>query len=132
MKDQAEALGNLVIVGQGSLEQGRDYDRTHGKGLAALVDSRRETYRVLGFTRGVASTLGPRSALASIRAASRGFVQSTTQGDAFQQGGTLVLAAGGRPVYFYRSQFAGDHTDVGTVLAKLAEAARRGEGPAPT
>src|SRR5437899_11218436 len=103
MKEEAEALGNLVIIGQGSLDQGRDYDQTHGKGLSALVDTERKSYGVLGFVRGFSSTFGPRSTLASLRAASRGFIQGPTQGDAFQQGGVLVLAAGGRPVYFHRS-----------------------------
>ena len=125
-KDEAEALGNLVIVGQGSLAQGQDYDKTHGKGLAALVDSERLTYQVLGFVRGLSSTFGPRSTLASMRAAAGGFVQGRTQGDAFQQGGTLVVARGGRPVYFQRSQFAGDHPDIEVVLAKLGEAAGAG------
>jgi hypothetical protein len=125
IKDEAETLGRLVIVGQGSLEQARDFDQTHGHGLEALVDSDRESYSLLGFTRGIASTLGPRSTLASLRAAARGFVQGPVQGDAFQQGGTLILAAGGKPVFFYRSKFAGDHTDAATVLERLVEASRR-------
>lgn len=124
MKDRVEDSGELVIIGQGSLEQAQDFDRTHGKGLRALVDTRRRSYEVLGFTHGVTSTLGPASLLKGIRAASQGFMQGATQGDAFQQGGVLVVAAGGTPRYIYRSQFAGDHPAVATVIQEVEEAVK--------
>jgi hypothetical protein len=117
-----EALGTLTVIGQGNLEQARDFDRTHGKGLPALVDSKRRSYRVLGLTRGVTSTLGPASMLKGIRSVSRGFMQGTTQGDSFQQGGVLVLKRGGRPRYIYRSQFAGDHPAVETIVQEMEAA----------
>jgi hypothetical protein len=124
VKSKAEKLGNLVIVGQGSLAQGVDFNKTHGKGLRALVDSEREAYKVLNFQWGVVRTLGAPSLVRGLSALRKGFIQGSTQGDAFQQGGTLVLAPRGKPIYFQRSAFAGDHPDVKVVLAALAEAAR--------
>jgi hypothetical protein len=70
----------------------------------------RSTYHALSVVRGV-------------RQSALGYRQGTVQGDAFQQGGTLVLAAGGRPVYFQRSAFAGDHPPPDDVLQAMREAA---------
>ena len=116
MKSDFDQVAELVIVGQGTPEQGADFDRTHGRGLVALVDSGRVTYKLLGYVRGVMKTLGPQSVLSGVRAASQGFMQGSTQGDPFQQGGVLIVAPDGRPVYFFRSAFAGDHPDPRRVL----------------
>jgi hypothetical protein len=120
---EAERLGNLVIIGNGTVDHARDFQRTHGDGLRSLVDTGKKTYRTLGFRRGLRYTFGAASVMRGLQTTRRGFTQGATQGDAFQQGGTLVLAAGGRPVYFQRSRFAGDHPEIETVLAAIRLAA---------
>ncbi|GAC1584560.1 MAG: hypothetical protein NVS3B24_23720 [Candidatus Dormibacteria bacterium] len=126
MKSQVEKLANLAIVGNGTVAHAQDFARTHGKGLRSLVDSRRQTYRVLGFRRGVRHTLGPASLARGVDAMARGFRQVSTQGDPFQQGGTLVVARGGDPVMFERARFAGDHAALETILAAVTLASERG------
>ncbi|MHB8507420.1 MAG: peroxiredoxin-like family protein [Candidatus Dormibacteria bacterium] len=126
MGEAVAEAGNVVIIGQGTLAQAVDFDRTHGRGLQALVDTERTTYRILGYARGVVETLGPRAIGAGVRAASRGFIQGATQGDPFQQGGVLVVRAGGSPRYFYRSAFAGDHPDIRILTAELEAAIAAG------
>ncbi len=121
-KKETDKLGNVVIIGQGNVDQAKDFDTTHGKGLRAVVDSDRRTYALLSMERSWASTLGPRSAARAVQATAGGFVQGATQGDAFQQGGVLVVRAGGKPVFFYRSRFAGDHPEVEAVIDSLREA----------
>ena len=120
---EAETLGNLAIVSTGSVDHGRDFAKHQGKGLRSLVDSDRSTYKVLAFKRGGKSSLDPRIYLRGIQAATRGFMQGRTRGDAMQQGGVLVVAAGGQPVYFQRSEFAGDHARLEAILGALRQAA---------
>ena len=120
---ELQELGTLAIVGNGNVAQANDFDRTHGKGLRSLVDPDKATYKALGFVRGLRSTYHAVAVTRGVRQAAMGYLQGTTQGDAFQQGGTLVLAAGGRPVYFQRSAFAGDHPPLEDVLGAMREAA---------
>jgi len=120
---EAETLGRLAIISTGSVDHGRDFQKTHGRDLRSLVDPRRKTYQVLSFKRGGRSTLGPRTYLRAIQAAARGFMQGRTRGDAMQQGGVLVVAAGGEPVFFQRSEFAGDHAGLEEILRALRRGA---------
>lgn len=126
VKSQVARYGNLAIVGNGTLAHAQDFDKTHGHGLRSLVDSRKQTYKVLGFRHGVRYTLGPASVARGADAMARGFRQVDTQGDPFQQGGTLVVAAGGRPILFQRARFAGDHASLEDILAAVRLAAGKG------
>lgn len=126
MKSKVEKLANLAIVGNGTPAHAQDFDKTHGKGLRSLVDSKKQTYRVLGFRRGVRYTLGPASIARGVDAMARGFRQVDTQGDPFQQGGTLVVRRGGRPVLFERARFAGDHASLEEIMAAVEMAAQQG------
>jgi hypothetical protein len=126
VKSQVQKHGNLAIVGNGTLAHARDFEKTQGKGLRSLVDSKKQTYRALGFRHGIRSTVGPASMARGLDAMSRGFRQVNTQGDPFQQGGTLVVAAGGRPVLFQRARFAGDHAPLEELLAAVRMAAGAG------
>ena len=129
IKDQVEKYANLAIIGNGTLAHAQDFKKTHGRGLHSLVDSRKQTYKALGFRHGVRFTVGPASLARGADAMARGFRQAETQGDPFQQGGTLVVRAGGGPVLFQRSRFAGDHAPLEEILASAMMAA--GEGQAP-
>ena len=123
MRKQVERDANLAIIGNGTLAHARDFEKTHGKGLRSLVDTRKATYKALGFRHGVRYTLGPASLVRGVDAMSRGFRQVDTQGDPFQQGGTLVVDQGGRPVLFQRARFAGDHAPLEEILAAVRLAA---------
>ena len=128
IKSKVERYANLAIIGNGTLAHAQDFSRTEGRGLRSLVDSGKQTYKALGFRHGVRSTLGPASMARGADASARGFHQGSTQGDPFQQGGTLVVA-GGAPVLFQRSRFAGDHAPLEQVLAAAMMAAGKGQAP---
>lgn len=113
-----------MIVGQGSLAQGQDFDKTHGKGLHALVDTARESYKVLALVRSSNIRRTTLATLKGLGAAARGHMQGSIQGDASQHGGTLVVTRGGYPVYFHRSDYAGDHPPVTDVVRALKAAAK--------
>ncbi|HEV1998284.1 MAG TPA: AhpC/TSA family protein [Candidatus Dormibacteraeota bacterium] len=126
MRGKLDKLANVAVIGNGTLAHAQDFDQTQGKGLRSLVDTRKQTYKALGFRHGVRYTLGPASLARGMDAMSRGFRQVQTQGDPFQQGGTLVVAAGGRPVLFQRARFAGDHASLEEILAAATMAAAAG------
>lgn len=122
---QASRLGNLAIVGNGTVAHARDFDRTHSKGvLRSLVDTDKKTYQVLSMKHGVSTTMTAAGGLRALAALSRGHTQTSTKGDPNQQGGVLVVAAGGRPVFFQRSEFAGDHARLEEILIALKQAAQ--------
>jgi hypothetical protein len=122
---QASRFGNLAIVGNGTLAHARDFDRTHSKGvLRSLVDTDKKTYRALAMKHGVRTTMTAAGGMRALAALSRGHIQSSTQGDPNQQGGVLVVAAGGQPVFFQRSEFAGDHAKLEEILIALKQAAQ--------
>lgn len=122
IKAKAEKLGNLVIVGNGTVAHARDFDKTHGKGLRSLVDTNKATYDALHFKHGVSATMSARSVRAAFGPLSRGHIQTATKGDALQMGGVLVVAAGGHPVFFQCSEFAGDHARLEDIVKALKEA----------
>ena len=120
---KAARLGNLAIVGNGTVAHARDFDRTHSKGqLRSLVDTERKSYKALDMVHGVTTTMTAASGLRALGALSRGHFQTITKGDPYQQGGVLVVAAGGRPVFFQRSEFAGDHARLEQILVALEQA----------
>lgn len=123
--EEAKQYGELVIIGQGTLAQGQDFDKTHGKGMRALVDTKRNAYNLLSLVRSISARRAALGTLRGLDAARRGFVQGRTQGDAHQHGGTLVVARGGRPTYFHKSDYAGDHPPIEDVLQALKLAAKQ-------
>ena len=48
-----------------------------------------------------------------------GFRQGRTQGDAFQLGGVLAIATDGRVLFEHTEATAGEHPNVGSILAAL-------------
>ena len=115
----------LVLVGNGTLEQARAFQDRYAPGVAVYTDPSLRAYAALGLRRGVAATLGPASAVAFVRAHARGHRQGAIEGDPWQQGGLVLMAPGGRALYVQRNRHAGDRPDVDGALAALV--ARRPE-----
>ena len=115
----AEAGGRLVVVGNGTpsfIEGFRDKSGFDGP---VYTDPGRRTYEALRLRRDVRSALNLRSVRRALDAYRKGFRQTGTHGDAWQQGGVFVLDAHGEIVFRYASEYAGDHPAVETVLAAL-------------
>lgn len=114
----------LVFVSTGTPTMARDFREALGITAPVWVDKHRETYRHLGFKRGIWRTLfSPRTLLNALRATRAGFRQGKTQGDPWQQGGVLVVRRGGAPVYAYAAAVAGDHPPTAEVLGAARQAA---------
>ena len=110
------------MVSTGTPAMALDFQAQQGFGATTWVDERRRTYRHLGFKRGPGSTLLSLATMKhALRAWRKGFRQGTTQGDPWQQGGVLVVRAGGEAVLCFASEEAGDLAPTAEVMA----AARR-------
>jgi hypothetical protein len=102
----------------------RDFVESQGLASPVWTDPRRESYRHLGFVRSWKALLDPRTFRFGLRAFRKGFRQGPTQGDPHQQGGVLVVEAGGKPVYGYASEVPGDMPPTEEVLAAARRAAK--------
>ena len=94
--------------------------------IVVLCDPELASYRLLGFRRGAGSTLGYRAVKHGLRALRAGFRQGKTMGDAYQQGGVLVVLPGGQIAYHYASEVAGDHPPPQAIVGALRRPSRGG------
>jgi AhpC/TSA antioxidant enzyme len=116
------AGGEVVIVGSGKPEDVAGFrDITHFDGKI-LCDPRLVSFRAAGLKRGIWKTLGPGVLVSGIRSLAHGHRQGRTQGDAFQQGGVLVILPPGRIIYEHISERAGDNAPATEVAAALENA----------
>jgi len=119
-KAEIEAAGaQLIAIGNGHAHWAEAFIEDEGVDFAVFVDPGRDAYKHFGMKRGMTSVLGPKSVKHSIRAMGNGHYQSQTRGDAFQNGGVLVIDAGGDIVYEHIESEAGDLADLDEVIAAL-------------
>jgi hypothetical protein len=84
-----------------------------------FTDPTRRTYRALGFRRSVRSALGwsaLRNIWRGLRAGSR---QRGLKGDAWQQGGVIIVLPSGSVPYRFASRVSGDHPVPSEIVAVL-------------
>ncbi len=101
----------LFVVGNGNAKQAKKFHEEQKMISPLLTDPSLRTYRAAGFKSGMGTVANLRSARRAAAALVQGFLQTRTQGTADQQGGALVIAPGGKELYRYVSQEAGDHPD---------------------
>lgn len=117
-----EAAGaRLVIVGNGTPSMAKHFaERAElPSSVTLLTDPSLESYLRAGLKRSVLLTLGPRGWLPFIRTMRRGFRQGRTQGDPWQQGGSLVVAKGGEILFRHVSTSPSDQAATVTLVAAL-------------
>ena len=105
-KEILKAGAQLVFVGNGSVAQARHFQERHAPDCEVFTDPSLE-----------ASTLGPGSTMAFVRATARGHRQTAIEGDAWQQGGLVAMAPGGHVLYIERNRSAGARPDLEAALA---------------
>jgi len=118
----------LLFIGSGSPRQAGDFAGEHCPGVPVYSDPATATYRALGTARGVATTLGPSSLRAGLRAMRQGFRQGATKGNPWVQGAVLVVGPGDRVGYRFLSSHSGDHPPTADVLAAVREATASATG----
>lgn len=111
---------NVIVIGNGSpsfIEGFRDQTGWTGP---VYTDPSLAVYKVAQLKRSVGATLDPRSLGAAFRAFRTGSRQGRTQGDQWQQGGTLVVAPSGEVRYHHASDRPGDNARAAQIIAALA------------
>ena len=118
--DKLKAAGcDLVIIGNGApsfIEGFREQTKYDGP---LYTDPTLTAYKAAELKRGVTKTLDPRALGNTIGAFMRGNRQGRVQGDAWQQGGTLVVATDGTVKWHQTSDRPGDNATVEQILAAL-------------
>ena len=112
----------LAVVGNGNRHFGQAFREDMQLTTPVYVDTKREAYRALGMKRGILRTLNRgtfRNLWRSLRTGAR---QKGLQGDAWQQGGVVVVDRDGVVLFRHISEEAGDHPSVESILKALPSA----------
>jgi peroxiredoxin len=110
---------SLYIIGNGRAGDARTFALRFDMLGCVFTDPSRALYRALGMKRGIGSTFAFESLRHAYRAYQAGFRQSTTKGDPWQQGGTIVVGRDGALLYTFVAEVSGDHAPLQQVLAAI-------------
>lgn len=120
--ERAEA--KLAVIGNGETRYMNGFRRKSRYDGPLYTNPSLSVYEALELRRGFRSTFRASTILRGIAAGARGFRQTKTQGDPWQQGGILVVGTDGDIALLFRSDYAGHHLSTGAIEA----AARRASG----
>jgi len=126
------AGARTVLVGNGAPAAIDGFVERHALGdkpVDVVTDPTLAAFRAAGLVRSAWATFGPRAIVDYVRAMGAGFVPRKTAGDNLQQGGAVVVDAGGRVVFHHVSRSLGDHAD-GSDLVDAALGLAIGLAPA--
>jgi peroxiredoxin len=128
------ALGvRAVLIGNGAPDHIDAFLERHGladKAIELFTDPALDAYRAAGLERSFYATHGPGALVDFVRALGHGHRPGPGDGDAYQQGGALLLDEGGAIVWAHRSARLGGHADPSDMVdAVLALRLRRAALP---
>lgn len=123
MPEVKEAGVKLVVVGNGTPEQGKFFLEKTGLEADLYCDRDLDAYKAASMKRSVLRTLNPLSGFHMIRTWAKGFKPADVQGDLYQQGGVLVLTRAGDVAYHWASSVAGEAMPLDAILAAAKRAA---------
>lgn len=115
----AAAGARIAFVGSGTPAMAIDFARAHAGPHPVLADPERRAFAAAGMRRGWWSTVRPSLVVHLVRALLRGHRQSKVQGDAWQQGGVLVIGADRTLRHRQCDVVAGEELDFAAVIAAL-------------
>ena len=119
--DELKKQATVAVIGSGTPAMAKAFAEHMGLpgDVPVLSDRLREGYQLAGFKRSVWRTFTPGALLNSLRELRKGFRQGRTQGDPFQQGGTLIVDPSGEILFRYQSKEPGDHAAPERLVAAL-------------
>jgi hypothetical protein len=115
-----DAGGELYVIGNGTpnfIEGFREQTKYDGP---LYTDPSLEVYKAAELKRGAMKTFNPRALGATFKALAHGSRQGRTQGDAWQQGGALVIATDGHVKWQHANDHPGDTASTDQLLRALA------------
>ena len=127
-RDEFEAAGvRLAVIGQGTPDHARDFQRSQNVDLPLYVDQDRASYRAAGAKVGtMGELLGPAVLARGLRVSLRDRVrQGRVVGHPAQLGGVLIVKSDGSIPYAHLSEDASDVPSNDEVLAAARAAAER-------
>lgn len=118
--DAIESKGaRMAVIGNGSpsfIDGYRDETRWTGP---IYTDPSLAVYKAAELKRGVTTVLDPRALAPTLKAFLRGGRQGRTQGDQWQQGGSLVVGTDGTVLWHHVSDRPGDNAPASEIVAAL-------------
>jgi hypothetical protein len=114
-----EAGADVVVIGNGAPMFIEGFREQTGWRGPIYTDPSLGVFEAAQLERGVARTFDPRGVFKGIKAFAEGHRQGRTQGDAWQQGGVLVIAPGGQVKWHHVSARPGDNASSRDILAAL-------------
>jgi hypothetical protein len=116
----AKKNATIVPIGNGGPSFIKGFREKTGLTGLVYTDPSRKTFDAAALVRTVRNFLHPGGLVASVRAASKGFLPGAkVQGDALQLGGVLVVRPPDRVSFHYASRYVGDHPSNAEILAAL-------------
>jgi hypothetical protein len=110
------------LVGNGAPSFIEGFRETTKYDRPIYTDPSLEVFKAAELKRGVLKTFNPLALGKTIGAFARGHRQGTTKGDAFQQGGVLIVAPDGTVKWHHASSRPGDNAEPGEIVAALKAA----------
>lgn len=118
--DDIHAAGaELIVIGNGAPHFIAGFRELTGYTGPLYTDPTLAAYEAAHLERGVTKTLDARALVPTLKAFARGGKQGMTQGDNWQQGGVMVVAADGTVLYHHASRRPGDNASPDDIVAAL-------------
>lgn len=115
-----EAKGaQIVAIGNGSAYWGKAFVMDENVDFPVYTDPGKRSYDAFGMKNSKLSLLKPAVLRHGRRATSGGFKQTRVRGDAFQNGGVIVINGSGDVTYTHIESEAGNLADLDEVIAAL-------------
>jgi hypothetical protein len=110
----------VTAIGTGGRRYARAFIEDESVPFTVLLDEDGAAADAVEMNRlGAVSLMRPDALLAGARSLARGNRQHNTGARPTQLGATLVMAPGNEVLYLDKESFAGDHADLGKVIAAL-------------
>ena len=114
-----EAGADLVVIGNGAPNFIAGFRDKSGYTGTLYTDPSRRTHNALQLRRTIRSNLNLKTVRKGVGAYRAGFRQTAVGGDAWQQGGVVIIDTDARVLFRYPSHHAGDHPPVNAIIAAL-------------
>lgn len=118
------AGAEVHVIGNGAPNFIEGFREATGWTGPVYTDPTRAVYDAAQLKRGLMTIVNPMVLGRALRALARGYRQVGTQGDATQQGGTLIVTPDSRVLWHHVSSSAGDHAGIDSMLGALRSSPR--------
>jgi hypothetical protein len=112
----------VFVIGNGSPSFIEGFRETTKYDGVIYTDPSLTVFNAAQLKRGVMATLNPLALGKTLGAFARGHRQGLTKGDAWQQGGVLVIATDGKVIWHHASERPGDNAEPSQIVAALKSA----------